>query len=155
MAESSLYAGERDGPRVFQIGRIGFDQGTQDLGSTVYSGTFRTERIAPAGEGALVNFRRVSIHLLSSGTYTFTVKVWVNDGRTALGTGSEQTVVVSGGGGSLQEITEDVKIEANGSHIQVEITADSDDINGIFLIESIRARGRVIRGTSGRAGVAS
>jgi len=155
MAESSLYAGERDGARVFQIGRIGFDQGTSDLGTTVYTATLRSERVAPAGVGALVNFRRITIHLLSSGTYTFTVKVWVDDGRTLLGSDATQTIVVTGGGGSLSEHTEEVEIEAVGSHIQVEVTADSDDVNGIFLIEGIRARGRVIRGTSGRSGVAT
>ena len=152
MAESSLYAGERNGARVFRIGRIGFDEGPEDPGSTVYTGTFRSERIAPAGAGALINFRRVAIHLMSSGTYTFTVKVWVDDGRTTLASGTEQTVTVTGGGGALSETTEEVEIEGVGSHIQVEIVVDSDDVEGVFLIESILARGRVVRSSSGRTG---
>lgn len=155
MAESSLYAGERDGGRVFQIGRLGFDQGSSDLTTTVYTGTIRSERIAPAGVGGLVNFRRISIHLLVSGSYTFTVKIWVDDGRTQLGTEATQEVTITGTAGGLKEITEDIKIEANGSHCQVEVTMDSDDITGLFLIEAIRARGRVLRGSSTRSGVAS
>lgn len=155
MAESSLYAGEANGARVFRIGRIGFDQGTGDLGSHVYTGTYKSERIAPAGPGALVNFRRVAIHLLSSGTYTFTVKVWVDNDRSNTAGGVEQTVVVSGGRGALSEITEEVEIEAEGSHIQVEVTIDSDDITGIFLIEGIAARGRLVRQSSGRTGEAT
>jgi len=155
MAESSLYAGERDGGRVFQIGRLGFDQGPSDLGANVYTGTFRSERISPAGVGGLVNFRRIAIHLMVSGSYTFTVKIWVDDGRTKLGTDATQEVTITGTAGGLKEVTEEVKIEANGSHCQVEITMDSDDITGIFLIESIRARGRVMRGSSTRGGVAS
>lgn len=154
MAQSSLFAGERSGARIFKIGRIGFDQGTADLGSNVYTGTFKSERVAPAGPGGLVNFRRVAVHLLSSGTYEITVKVWVDDVRTELGDGSEQTAVISGGLGALSEITEEVEIEAEGSHIQVEVTVDSDDVTGIFLIEGIAARGRVIRQGSARTGEA-
>ena len=152
MAESSLYAGERDGARIFRVGRIGFDGGPQDLDATTYTGTLRTERIAPAGNGSLVNFRRVAIHILSSGTYTFTAKVWVDDEQTTLGTGSVQNISISGGSGSLSESTEEIEIEAEGSHIRVEITANSNQITGIFLIEQITARGRVIRGSSGRTG---
>lgn len=155
MSQSSLFAGERAGARIFKLGRIGFDSGTQDLGSTVYTGTFKTERAAPAGPGGLVNFRRVAIHLLSSGTYTITVKVWVDDVRTTLADGTTQTVSISGGLGALAEITEEVEIEAEGSHIQVELTVDSDNTTGVFLIEGIAARGRVIRSGSTRSGEAS
>lgn len=154
MAESSLYAGERAGARVFRVGRIGFDQGSTDLGANVYTGVYRTERFAPAGVGALVNFRRIAIHLLSSGTYEFTVKVWVDNVRTQVD-GEDQLVTISGGVGALQEITEEIEIEAEGSHIQVEITLDSDDVDGIFLIEGIRARGRILRRSSGRVSEAS
>lgn len=155
MAESNLYAGERNGPRIFKIGRVGFDQGSADLGSHVYTGTYRTERFAPAGVGALINFRRVAIHLLTSGNYTFTVKVWVDNGRTQLGDETTQEVVITGSGGALREVTEEIEIEAEGSHIQVEITVDSDDLTGLFLIEGIRARGRIVRRSSTRTGEAS
>ena len=155
MAESSLYTGERGGPRIFKIGRLGFDQGTSDLGSHVYTGTFRSERIAPAGVGSLINFRRVAIHILSSGTYEFTVKVWVDDKRTILGDGTTQTITINGGSGALGESTEEVEIEAEGSHIRVEITVDSDKITGLFLIENIQARGRVLRQSSTRTGDAT
>lgn len=151
MAESSLYAGERNGPRIFRIGRLGFDQGTSDPGSQVYTGTFRSERIAPAGPKSLINFRRVDIHLLTSGTYEFTVRVWVDEARTTLGDATVQTVVVNSTGTELREVTETVAISAEGSYIQVEITVDSDDVTGLFLIEGIYARGRAILSTSARS----
>ena len=99
MAQSSLYAGEKGGARIMKIGRIGFDEvvGGGDLGSHVFTGTLRSERV---------------------------------------------------------EVTEEIEIEGTGSHIQIEITADSNDLKGIFLIESIKAKGRVIRLASGRSGVA-
>lgn len=158
MAESNLYAGERAGPRIFRIGRIGFDQGTADLGSYVYTGTYRTERFAPAGVGALINFRRVAIHLLVSGDYIFTVRIWVDDERTSTSTDPEQVVIFTSADDAVlgeREVTREVELEAEGSHIQVEITVDSDDVDGIFLIEGIRARGRVIRRSSTRAGESS
>lgn len=155
MAESSVYAGERAGNKIFRLGRIGIDSGTADPGSTVYTGTIRTERIAPAGEGALVNFRRVSVHLLVSGSYTFTVKIWVDNGRSTLATGATQTVVITSTDSGLREVTEDIAIEAEGSHIQVEITVDSDDVGGIFLVEKIDARGRAIRGSATRSAEAT
>ena len=87
--------------------------------------------------------------------YEFTVKVWIDDGRTTRADGTTQTVTVSKTGGSeLVEVTEEIEIEGTGSHIQIEITADSNDLKGIFLIESIKAKGRVIRLASGRSGVA-
>lgn len=152
MAQSILYAGERSGARVFKVGRIGYDSGTADLGSHVYTGTYRTERIFPAGPGGLVKFRRVAIHLLASGSYTFTVKVWVDGARTVLGSGSTQTVSITGSPGTLNEVTEEIEIEAMGSSIQVEITVDSDDVTGVFLIEAIMGRGRVVRQSATRTG---
>lgn len=154
MAESSLYTGERGGPRVFKIGRLGFDQGTSDLDTHVYTGTYRTERIAPLGPGGLINFRRVAIHLLTSGTYIFTVKTWVDDVRTKLADGTDQLTTFNAGFGALSETTEEVEIEAEGAHIRVEIQLNSDDITGLFLIESIDARGRPIRQSRTRTGEA-
>ena len=150
MPESSLYAGERDGARVFRVGRVGFDEGSADLGSHVYRGTYRTERFAPAGNGALINFRRVAIHLLTSGNYRFLVKVWVDESRTTLGGTAVQATVFNNSGGALREVTHEVALEADGSHIQVEIIVDSDDVDGVFLIEGIMARGRIARRSATR-----
>ena len=61
MAQSSLYAGEKGGARIMKIGRIGFDEGSGDLGSHVFTGTLRSERVAPAGVGALINFRGIRV----------------------------------------------------------------------------------------------
>ncbi len=154
MAESSLYAGEKGGGRIFRIGRLGFDQGSSDLGD-VYTGVYRTERVQPAGPGSLVMFRRIAVHLLTSGDYSFTLKVWVDNDRTELATGVEQEFTVSGTGGALREVTREVAIEAEGSHVQVEVSVDSDNVTGLFLIESVTARGRVIRESASRTGETS
>ena len=155
MADSALYVGERSGARIFKVGRVGFDTGTADLGSHVYTGTFRTERISPAGPGGLVNFRRIAIHLMATGTYTFSVKVWVDGVRTILGDETTQDVTITRAVGGLNEVTEEVEMEASGSHIQVEITVDSDDVTGLFLIESVSARGRVVRRSATRSAEAT
>ncbi len=109
----------------------------------------------PAGPGCLIMFRRIAIHLLTSGDYEFTVKVWVDNDRTELAAGTEQTFTVTGTGGALREVTKEVAIEAEGSHVQVEISVDSDDVTGLFLVESISARGRVIRKSASRTGETS
>jgi hypothetical protein len=150
MAKSNLLAGDSAGPRIYRIGRIGFDQGSHDIGTQVYTGVYRTERIAPAGVGALVNFRRVAVHVLASDTYKFTVKVWVDNVRTSANDAPVQTVAISNSVGSLSEVTEEIAIEAEGSHIQIEIIVDSYDITGIFLIEGIRGHGRIARRASSR-----
>lgn len=157
MADSSLYAGERSGTncRIFKVGRVGFDTGTVDPGSNVYTGTFKTERIYPAGPGGLVNFRRVVIHVLASGSYTIKVKVWVDDTQTTLKSGAAQVVSIINTVSGLSEVSEEVKISKVGSFIQVEVTVDSDDVTGVFLIEGIWGRGRIIRQSSGRTGEAT
>lgn len=155
MAHQALYGAERGGARVVQFGRVGLDAAGDDLGSHTYTGTLRTERVYPVGPGGLVNFRRVLVNILSDGTYTFTVKVWVDDSRTTLGDATTQTVSVTGGTGSLAEITEEISISAEGSHIQVEITVDSNNTTGVFLIESIVALGRAVRRGATRSGESS
>lgn len=154
MASSALYVGERGGARLFKIGRVGFDVGSLDAGLNAYTGTLRSERIFPAGPGGLVNFRRVVVHLMTNGSYEFTVKVWVDDRRTRLGDGSLQNITIAGSASGLSEVSEEIEIDSEGSHIQVEINVDSDDVTGIFLIESVMARGRIIRQSSTRSGEA-
>lgn len=75
--------------------------------------------------------------------------------RTQLQDGTDQLVTINGGGGGLSETTEEVEISAEGSHIRIEITLNSDDLGGLFLIESIDARGRPIRKSSTRTGDAT
>jgi hypothetical protein len=155
MADSSLYAGERLGNRIFKVGRVGFDAGPTDPDANVYVGTFKSERIFPAGPGGLINFRQVSIHVRASDEYVMTVKVFVDDVQTKAINGSPQKVIITNTVSGVSEVTEEIKISKSGSFIQVEITIDSDDIKGIFLIEGIWGHGRIIRKTSGRTGTAT
>lgn len=145
MPSPVVFVGERSGARIFTLGRIGYDSAGDDLGSHTYTATARTERIFPGGPGALINFRRVVVHILADSTYSITIKVWVDGNRTTDGAGSTQTVTIAGGSGSLSEHTEEAAIEAEGSLIQVEVTVSSDSPTGLFLIEAINARGRVVR----------
>lgn len=151
MANSVIYAGEKNGYRVFKFGGLGFATPGDDLEANVYTTTMKTEKIFPAGPGGLVNFRRVAIHFLASGAYQFTVKIWIDGVRTTLGDGTVQTVTVSGTTAS-GEITKEIEVEGEGSHIQVELTMDSDEMTGVFLLESVMGRGRVIRQSSTRTG---
>lgn len=153
MSGRSIFIGERAGARVFKLGRLGYDAGGSDLSSQVFIGTFRTERIAPAGPAGLINFRRVEIHVnVPAASYEYTVKVYVDNVQTVLGTGVSETVVINRTAAVAGEYTDEVAVQAVGNHIQVEITVDSNDVTTPFMIESITAHGRVLRGTNSRAG---
>lgn len=151
MAGRAIYLGERSGARIFRVGRLGYDSAGTDAGSHAYTGTFRSERVAPAGPDGLINFRRVAIHLYATESYTYTVTVWVDGVQTTLGTGAAQTVTVSRTVTTAGEFTDEIAIAAYGNHIQVQITT-SAGTNAPFLLETISAHGRVIRGTSDRVG---
>lgn len=152
MAGSSLYIGERSGARIFRLNRVGYDSAGADLGSHVYTATFRSERIAPAGLGALVLFRGVTINLYSSGTYSITVKVYVDDVQTKLGDNTAQTIVLASAVAREGKYSPEAAIEAVGRTIQVEVTVTSSAVTAPFMIESIIATGRVIRGAASRRG---
>lgn len=152
MAGSSIYLGERTGARIFRLNRVGYDTAGADLGSHVYTGTFTTERITPAGPGSLVLFRGVCVNLYSSGTYSITVKVYVDDVQTKLGDGTNQTIVLASAVAREGKYSPEAAIEAYGSTIRVEVTVLSSAVTAPFAIESITASGRVIRGSKSRSG---
>lgn len=147
----SMYFGQRDASRVLRLNRVGYDAAGNDNGSHTYTGTLRTERFSPAGPAGLVNFRKVVVHLYSSGTFNVTLKVWVDDVRTRLGDGTTQTIVITGATAVEGEYALEAAIEAQGKHIRVELTADSNVNTAPFFIEAITAHGRAVRGVIGRA----
>lgn len=155
MANSVIFAGEKAGGRIFKFGRLGYTNPGDDLGANTYTSKIKTERVYPAGPGALINFRRVVIHFFGSGPYEFVVKVWVDGVQTTLGDGTAQEVTITGNINTTSEISEEIEIAATGSNIQMEIAMDSDTMIGVFLLEQITARGRVIRQSSTRTGVTS
>lgn len=131
--------GEKNGSRVYRIGVVGFDTGDDDGG--VFTGVLRTDPFSPAGEGGLLLYRRVAIRLLRSGSYTFTVKVFVDGNQTRIWNSSsvevDQTTSFTATATALQEEVLEVDIEAHGTSIAVEIEIDSDNTSGVFLVESI------------------
>lgn len=149
-----VYAAENSGARVYRIGRVGLDSGTQDAGG-VFTSTLRTDKFSPAGENGLVLFRRVSVRIWHTGTYTFTMKIYVDGVQTQIYSGSTQidqtiTIVRAAPISSPAEQVEEADISAVGTYVEVEIAIDSDDLTGVFLPESIELHGHVIRQTKSR-----
>lgn len=133
-----IFAAEAGGSRIYKIGRVGLDTGTQDTGG-VYTGVLRTERINPLGEVALLLFRRAVIRIWRTGGYTISMKIFVDGQQTqvydASGVLQPQSVTFTALPPSVVpvETIVEASINAQGTYAEVEITVDSDDIDGIFL----------------------
>src|SRR3990167_10458305 len=78
---------ENAGGRVYAVGRIGFDQGAQDVGG-VYTGLLRSDPLSPDGEGAYTHFRRVQIRVRHTGSFVCAVRLYVDGVQTEVYTGS-------------------------------------------------------------------
>ncbi len=76
-----VFTGDSVGSRIYSIGRIGYDTGTQDDGG-VYTGTIRTERFSPAGEGGLVLYRRVQMRAWHTGSFNGTMRAFIDGIQT-------------------------------------------------------------------------
>jgi hypothetical protein len=142
-----------DGGRVFSLGRVGFDAAGSDPGG-VYTGTLRTERFSPAGEGGLVHFRRVQVRCWHTGAFTITLTVYVDGVRTRLYSGDtlvDQSITfvqaaptVVGEDGGTETILE-AAIDAEGTYLEAQLVLDSDALTGVVLPESIPIGFRIIR----------
>lgn len=157
MAKSAVLIGEPDGGKIYQAGRVGFDAGSPvslDSGSQSYTGTLKSERISPAGEGGLCVFRRVALRVLRSGSFEVTMKVYVDDEQTKIyssgSTQVDQAVVISRTNRALGETVIEADLEAVGTFIQVEIVVESGDVTGVFLPESIETHYRPIKAAKSR-----
>jgi hypothetical protein len=162
MAGTLVLVGDTTSGKIYKIGKIGRDSGsdaTYDPDSTAFTGILKTERMSPAGENGLVRFRRVALRAFQSGPYTGTFTVWVDDIQTKTYDNStsgvllgsplvDQTIEISGppetdlGAG---EVLLEADIDATGTFIQVQLELVSTDIQGYFLLESIEMNGQVIR----------
>jgi len=149
-----LFVGEATGAKLYKMGRVGWDTGTQDTGA-VYTGTLKTEKISPAGEDGLCYFRRVVIRIWRTGSYTCTMKAYVDGAQTTIpSTGATQSVtfVKSAPTSSPDESIIEMDVTGHGTYIEIELTVDSDDITGIWLPETIEVHYRPIRTAKGRSG---
>ena len=165
MANTVLLFGEANSNKIYSVGKVGYDSGdeaTYDPNTTAFTGTLRTERISPAGEDALVRFRRVVLRAYKVGSWKATIRAWVDDERTKIwdnddesdtwGEQVDQEVVIeadeedTGAGEAILEMD----IDATGTFIQVEVDLLSSDIKGYFLPESLETHVQVIRETVSR-----
>lgn len=140
MPNTKVFIGDDAGPKVYKVGSIGVDTGSQDAAGDIYTATLKTERFSPAGEGGLNYFRRVSIRLLKSGSATIVGKVFVDDTQTQIYSGStltDQSVQFDLSSSALKEEVIEMDIKAVGTFIQAQLEIDSDDIGGLLLVESI------------------
>jgi len=145
-----LFAAEANGSRVYKVGRVGYDTGTQDVGGK-YTGLLRTGKISPAGKDGLCYFRRVAVSVWRTGAYTATLKCWVDGVQTKTwdvnGNAVDQVVVISAGAPTTSPDVAvlEASIMAHGTYIEVEVTVDSDDVSGVFLPEEIEVHYLPIR----------
>jgi hypothetical protein len=158
MSATLTLIGERNGNRVYRIGSLGLDGGNQDTDGNTYTALLRTDRFSPLGEGGLALFRRVSVRVLRSGAYTITARVYVDDTQTQryenVDTGSslvDQVIVLTNTASALVEDVLQIDVSAQGTHISVELTIDSDDLTGVFLVESMEVHLYPVRPARGRA----
>jgi len=164
MANTLVYLGEIGTGKIYRVGKVGFDSGataSYDPNSTAFTGTLKTERMSPAGENALVRFRRVALRVLQSGGWTVKFTIWVDDKQTQTydndTAGSpkvDQTITISNPStdtGALKEALIEADIDAVGTYIQVQIELVSSDITGVFMPESIETQVQVMRETVSRA----
>ena len=141
-----IYVPELDGSRIYKVGRVGYETGTEDARG-VYTGFIRSEKISPAGETGWCKFRRVVLRVRHSSTFITTMRVYVDGAQTQTYDQTDMT-----GGSKLdQEVvfTEaaptdppaetilQIDVSAKGTYIEIELECDSDDVFGTFLPESI------------------
>lgn len=136
-------------PTLYRVGRTGFDSGSADAGG-VFTATMRTWGGSPTGDFGRAHFRRVGIRILHSAEFTCTVRIYVD---------GEQTQIWESGSLVAQEVVFnlttlfdppgeellEVDLDAVGSIIEVELEVDSDEVEGIFLPESIEVHFRPLR----------
>lgn len=145
-----LFVVEATGARLYKMGRVGFDSGSADPGGN-FTATMRTEKISPAGELGYCQFRRIGFRVFRTGSFTITVKVFVDGVQTQIYDASSvkvnQTIVIAKAAPSIspEETEVEADISANGTYIEVELTVTSNNVSGLFLPEELEVHYRPIR----------
>ena len=150
-----VFAASGDSGKVYLIGRVGLDNPGDDVGLFSYTGTYRTDRHSPAGQGGLALFRRVRARIWHTGAFDVTMKCFVDGAQTQLfdvnSVAVDQVITfsvpapttVGPDGGFETVLTAD--IEARGTYIEVEFAIDISTLTGVVLPESMETGHRVIR----------
>jgi len=137
-------------PRIYKFGRVGFDSGSGDPGAN-FTATMRTEKISPAGDLGLCQFRRIGFRIYRTGAFTLTVKVYIDGIQTKIFDASsnkvDQTIVIAKAAPSIspEETLVEADIDGQGSYIEVELTVTSNNITGVFLPEELDIHYRPLR----------
>lgn len=137
-------------PRVYKFGRVGFDSGQSDPGGA-FTATMRTEKISPAGENGKCHFRRVAFRIFRTGSFTISVKVYVDGVQTKVYDSSsnkvDQVISITKSAPSIspEELLVEGDIDARGTYIEVELTVTSSNIAGLFLPEELNVHFRPMR----------
>lgn len=145
-----IYVCEVGQRRLYKVGRVGFDSGTADAGGT-YTATLRTEKISPTGEFGLSHFRRIGFRIFRTGSFTITVKVYVDGVQTKIFDSSsakiDQVITITKAAPTIspEETLVDADIDASGTYIEVELTVASNQVTGVFLPEELDIHYRPIR----------
>jgi hypothetical protein len=135
---------------LYKVGRTGFDSGASDAGG-VYVARMKTERQAPEGKHGLCQFRRIGLRVTRTAGFTATIKVWVDDKQTkrydASSAAVDQTVVVVYGVPTIapEETIIEVDINAVGTYIAVEMTLNSNEVSGTFMLDELNVHYRPLR----------
>lgn len=145
-----LFIVEANGARIYKFGRVGFDSGSADPGGN-FTATMRSEKISPAGELGLCHFRRIGFRIFRTGSFTITVKVFVDGVQTKIYDASsnkvDQTIVITKSAPNIspEEAEVEADVDASGTYIEVELTVTSNNIAGLFLPEELNIHFRPIR----------
>lgn len=170
MPISNLYLGATGDNRLFRVGQVGINTGNTDPDGSLNTAFLTTERQYPAGRDALVNFRRVVLRFKHNAAFIMSSLVYVDEQNTEIfinGTPGTQVHSISTpislpspsiqqGDTDMPESTVSLDFAASGSSIQVFVGFVLDhfqgaDPEGIVMLESIEAHGRVIRPSRSRA----
>jgi len=148
-----LLVAQNGGSKIYALGRTGFDSGTADVGG-VYSALLRTDPLSPDGEDGLTHFRRIMLRVRHTGAFVCIMRCYVDGAQTQIYSGgvlTNQAVTFTKAAptfypaGSEAETLLEMDINARGTFIVIELAVDSDDITGVFLIESAMVGRRTIR----------
>lgn len=146
-----IFIAAKNDHKLYRIGRVGYDSGDQDPGGA-YVATLKSERISPAGDHGYVHFRRIGLRVLHSGTFTITMRVYVDDVQTTIYNASSTAVAQeivftkTAPSSATAEALLEADISAKGTFVQVELEITSTNVSGVFLPEEVELHARAIRG---------
>ena len=149
-----------DGTGIFTVGRVGYETGTQDTGG-VYIGTIRSGKISPLGPTGYCKFRRLALRIRHNSSFTVTVRAYVDDVQTkvwdANSEQADQEVVFTQAAptDTPAETVLQLDLTAAGISIEFELLLNSDEVQGMFLPESVEVHFYPVRKARRAAGQAT